>query len=175
MIKTNLLYDAGLMPSLEAEYRFNDRWTVNLEGEIAWWKKKDKNRYYQLATISPEVRRWFGQRNGNPWHGHYVGLFGGFSWFDLENKGDGYQGEAETVGVSYGYMFPIARRLSLEAGLGLGYLHSTYEEYEPVPHMGGTHYVYLQTKRVDYFGPLKLKLALVWHLRDINKKKGGAQ
>lgn len=175
VIKTNLLYDAVLMPSLEAEYRFNDRWTVNLEGEIAWWKKKNKNRYYQLATISPEVRRWFGQRNGNPWHGHYVGLFGGFSWFDLENKGDGYQGEAEMAGISYGYMFPIVRRLSLEAGLGLGYLHSKYEEYEPVPHMGGTHYVYLQTKRVDYFGPLKLKLALVWHLRDINKKKGDAQ
>lgn len=66
VIKTNLLYDAVLMPSLEAEYRFNDRWTINLEGEIAWWKKKNKNRYYQLATISPEVRRWFGQRNGNP-------------------------------------------------------------------------------------------------------------
>ena len=65
--------------------------------------------------------------------------------------------------------------MRLEAGLGLGYLHSKYEEYEPVPHMGGTHYVYLQTKRVDYFGPLKLKLALVWHLQDINRKKGGAQ
>ena len=86
-----------------------------------------------------------------------------------------WRGEAETVGLSYGYMFPIARRLSLEAGLGLGYLHSKYEEYEPVPHMGGTHYVYLQTKRVDYFGPLKLKLALIWHLQDINRKKGGAQ
>ena len=175
MIKPNLLYDALLMPSLEAEYRFNDRWTVNLEGEIAWWKNDGKHKYYQLATISPEVRWWFGQQKNNPWHGHYLGLFGGFSWFDLENKENGYQGEAEIAGLSYGYMFPIARRLSLEAGLGLGYLHSKYEEYEPVPHMGGTHYVYLQTKRVDYFGPLKLKLALVWHLQDINRKKGGAQ
>ena len=175
VIKTNLLYDALLMPSLEAEYRFNDRWTVNLEGEIAWWKNDGKHKYYQLATISPEVRWWFGQQKNNPWHGHYLGLFGGFSWFDLENKENGYQGEAEIAGLSYGYMFPIARRLSLEAGLGLGYLHSKYEEYEPVPHMGGTHYVYLQTKRVDYFGPLKLKLALVWHLQDINRKKGGAQ
>ena len=173
--ETNLLYDALLMPSLEAEYRFNDRWTVNLEGEIAWWKNDGKHKYYQLATISPEVRWWFGQQKNNPWHGHYLGLFGGFSWFDLENKENGYQGEAEIAGLSYGYMFPIARRLSLEAGLGLGYLHSKYEEYEPVPHMGGTHYVYLQTKRVDYFGPLKLKLALVWHLQDINRKKGGAQ
>ena len=37
-IKTNLLYDAILMPSLEVEYRIADRWTVNLEGEMAWWK-----------------------------------------------------------------------------------------------------------------------------------------
>ena len=34
-VKTNLLYDAILMPSLEVEYRIADRWTVNLEGEIA--------------------------------------------------------------------------------------------------------------------------------------------
>lgn len=66
VIKTNLLYDALLMPSLEAEYRFNDRWTVNLEGEIAWWKNDGKHKYYQLATISPEVRWWFGQQKTTP-------------------------------------------------------------------------------------------------------------
>lgn len=46
-IKTNLLYDAILMPSLEVEYRIADRWTVNLEGEMAWWKNDGKHRYYR--------------------------------------------------------------------------------------------------------------------------------
>lgn len=75
-VKTNLLYDAILMPSLEVEYRIADRWTVNLEGEIAWWKNDGRHKYYQVATISPEGRWWFGQKQGNPWHGHYLGVFG---------------------------------------------------------------------------------------------------
>lgn len=112
-LKTNLIYNIVLMPSLEAEYRINNRWSINLEGEVAWWKKDSRHKYYQLATISPEGRYWF--KTKEPWHGHYLGLFGGFSWYDLENGGRGYKGEAEMVGVSYGYMFPIGRYLSFEA------------------------------------------------------------
>ena len=58
-VKTNLLYDAVLMPSLEVEYRIDDRWSVNLEGDVAWWKNDGRHRYYQLATVSPEGRYWF--------------------------------------------------------------------------------------------------------------------
>lgn len=174
-IKTNLIYDAILMPSLEVEYRITDRWTVNLEGDVAWWSNDAKHKFYQIATISPEGRWWFGQKKASPWHGHYVGLFGSFSWYDLENTGRGYQGEAEMVGISYGYMFPIGKRLSLEAGIGVGYMHSKYEEYLPVPYLGGTHYVYQQTSRLNYFGPLKLKLNLVWRLWKAHKTKGGAR
>ena len=173
-LKTNLLYDAILMPSLEVEYRFHDRWTVNLEGDMAWWHNDKKHKYYQVATISPEVRWWFGQKE-SLWHGHYLGLFGGFTWYDLENGKRGYQGEAEMVGISYGYMFPIGKRLSLEAGIGIGYMHSKYEEYLPVAYMGGTHYVYQQTSRLNYFGPLKLKLALAWRLWNTDKTKGGGK
>ena len=94
-VKTNLLYDAILMPSLEVEYRIADRWTVNLEGDMAWWNNDGKHKCYQVATISPEGRWWFGQKQGSPWHGHYLGVFGGFTWYDLENGKEGYQGEAE--------------------------------------------------------------------------------
>lgn len=168
-VKTNLLYDAVLMPSLEVEYRIDDRWSVNLEGDVAWWKNDGRHRYYQLATVSPEGRYWFGTRK--PWHGHYVGVFGGFSWYDLENGARGYRGEAETVGLSYGYMFPVGRSLSFEAGIGIGYMHSEYEEYLPID----GHYVYQQTSRMNYFGPLKLKFALVWRLWNTDGKKGGVR
>lgn len=165
-IKTNLLYDAILMPSLEVEYRINERWSVNLEGDMAWWKNDGKHKYYQLATISPEGRYWFKTRK--PWHGHYLGAFTGFSWYDLENGNKGYRGEAQMVGLSYGYMWPIARRLSLEAGIGAGFLHTRYEEYLPKD----GHYLYQQTKQTNYFGPLKVKFALVWRLWN-EKKEGG--
>ena len=164
-IKTNLLYDAILMPSLEVEYRIDDRWSVAVEGSVAWWKRDRRHKYYQIATILPEGRYWFGTKK--PWHGHYVGVFAGGSWYDLENGERGYKGEFFTTGVSYGYMFPIGRSLSIEAGLGVGFLYTTYEEYLPID----GHYVYQQTSRTNWFGPVKVKLALVWRLWD--GKEGG--
>lgn len=170
-IKTNLLYDAILMPSLEVEYRFNDRWTVNAEGDVAWWHNDPKHKYYQVMILSGEGRYWFKHYNNRPWHGFYVGAFGGGGKYDLENGNRGYKGTGYMAGISAGFMFPVSRNISFEAGLGVGYLNTKYEEYLPFE----GHYVYQQTSRTGYFGPLKLKFALVWRLWDINKnKKGGA-
>ena len=157
-IKSNLLYDAVLMPSLEVEYRFSEHWSAAVEGNMAWWHNNGKHKYYQLATIIPEARYWFkpqGKRRG-----HYLGLFGGGGWYDLENGGRGYKGEGGMVGLSYGYMFPIGKYFALEAGLGVGFMTAKYEEYLPID----GHYVYQQTERTNYLGPLKLKFAFVWNI-----------
>lgn len=168
-IKTNLLYDAVLMPSLEVEYRINNRWSAAVEGNMAWWHHNGEHKYYQLATIIPEVRYWF--RPQGKRHGHYVGLFGGGGWYDLENGGRGYKGEGGMVGVSYGYQFPVGKYFAFEAGIGAGFMTTQYEEYLP---MDG-HYVYQQTSRTNYFGPLKLKFAWVWNIGRWIEKKGGGK
>ena len=160
-IKTNLLYDAAGFPSLEVEIPIGRRFSVNAEGAVAWWSGKKRDTYYQLDLLSPEVRWWFGQRSR--WHGHYVGAFGMVGLYDLEWKGSrGYQGEYWSAGFSYGYMFPIGKSLSLEAGIGLGVLSTGYEEYVPMDN----HYVYQQSSRTVYWGPVKLKLGLVWRIGD---------
>lgn len=163
-LKTNLLTDAILMPSLEAEWLIRENWSIAAHGNVAWWSRDSEHRYYQLAAIYPEARWWF--KTKGPWHGHYLGIFAGGTWYDLENGGRGYQGEGGFVGLSYGYMFPVSRSLSFEVGIGVGYLYTEYEEYLPVPYMGGTHYVYQQTSRMNYLGPLKLKFSFVWRLWD---------
>jgi hypothetical protein len=138
-----------------------------LDYSIAWWKNPKKHKYYQIHQISPEVRYWLKPERG--WHGHYIGSFVGAGYYDLENGARGYKGEFLMGGFSYGYMFPIGRVLSLDAGIGVGYMYTEYEEYLPFE----GHYVYQQTSRTGYFGPLKAKLSLVWHLG--YKKKGGAR
>ena len=161
------------MPSLEVEYYFGawgQQWSAAVEGNMAWWHNDGRHRYYQLATILPEVRWWFRPLSARK--GHYVGLMGGGGWYDLENKGRGYKGEGGLVGVSYGYMFPVGKWFSFEASLGLGYAHTEYEEYLPVD----GHYVYQQTARRNYFGPVKLRFAFVWDIGYwMSNKKGGAQ
>lgn len=170
-VKTNLIYDALLMPSLELEYRFNRRWTLNAEADVAWWKNDSRHKYYQVMMLSPEARYWFKNHSDNPWHGHYVGAFAGGGKYDLENGNRGYLGEGYFAGISYGFMFPIARNLSLEAGIGVGYLYTRYKEYLPID----GHYLYQRTRSANYFGPLKLKFTFVWRLWDVSKnnaKKG---
>lgn len=66
-------------------------------------------------------------------------------------------------------MFPVGRYFSFEAGVGLGYLNTKYEEYLPLD----GEYVYQQTSRLSYVGPLKLKFAWVWHIGRWSEKKGG--
>lgn len=166
-MKTNLLYDVVGAFSLEFERRLREPWSVNLEGVLAWYKNDGNHRYYQLAWVSPEVRYWF--KAEEPWHGHYGGVFGGVGLYDLENRAKGHKGEFWMAGVSYGYMFPIGRKWSLEAGIGVGYLRTGYEDYLPID----GHYVYQESKRSNYFGPLKAKLALVWRLDALTGKGGG--
>lgn len=169
-VKTNLLYDAALMPNLEFEWLINEHWSVSVDGNVAWWKNAQKHQYYQALIISPECRWWF--KTFKPWHGHYMGLMAGGGLYDLENKRTGYRGEAGFAGLTYGFMWPIARSLSFDAEIGAGYMYTKFEEYEPVDN----HYVYQRTRSMNYVGPLKLKFSLVWRFADMSgKKKGGAK
>ena len=168
ILKSNLIYDAMLAPSLEIEYVINDRWSAGVETSIAWWHNNNKPWFYQIATLIPEVRYRIDARKQG--HYHSVGLFGGAGWYDLEYKKTGYQGELWMAGLSYSYSFPINKLLGFEAGAGLGFMSAKYEEY--LPQDG--HFAYQQTTRTNFFGPLRLKFALVFDFnRWLKTKKGG--
>lgn len=163
-LKTNLLYDAALMPNLEFEWLMNNRWSLGVEGDVAWWKLSE-NKIYRLAMVSPELRYQIKPRG--PWHGMYAGLFLGGGLYQLEwsHDHDGYRGEGGMAGLSFGYRFPIGRHFFMEAGLGAGYLYTRYKEYE---NRDG-HKVFLRTKSLNYLGLLKLKFSIAWRL-DVMKK-----
>ncbi|MGV8134684.1 MAG: DUF3575 domain-containing protein [Mangrovibacterium sp.] len=152
-----MLYDAALMPSLEIEWLLSKRWSVTLEGQCAWWSWSEKNYTYQIASGGPELRYWLKRKA--PFSGHYLGAFCSGGLYDLQVDQEGYRGECYVcTGLSYGYMKRLGRKLSLEFGLGAGYLSTQYEKYQPV----NGHNVYQSTERVRFFGPLKAKIALVW-------------
>lgn len=156
-IKTNVIYDFILIPAIELEYRFHKQWSVGIEYDMGWWKKRKKDKSYQIAVVSPEVRWWF--PTSNPLKGYYIGAFPGFTWFDFENGGTGHRGHGIFGGISLGLTRPISPQVAFEAGLGVGYLNLRYKDYEPID----DHNVYSREKVAGYFGPLKVKFAIVWH------------
>ncbi|MDE6415515.1 MAG: DUF3575 domain-containing protein, partial [Duncaniella sp.] len=157
-LKTNLLGYAILMPNLELEWMFADRWSVALEAQGAWYSKSSPRKVYRIATIIPEFRYWVIDRAR--WHGMYVGLFGGAGMYDLSNNRKGHEGEGFMAGLSVGYMWPIGKHLSLDAGIGVGYMRLRDKVYAPAD----GHFLYQYTKNIDYVGPLRLKLSLVWRI-----------
>ena len=167
-VKTNLLYDAALMPSLEFEWMINSKWSASVEGSCAWWKHTPFHKYYQLLMVVPEAKFWF--RTRKAWHGMYAGIFIGAGKYDLENGGTGYKGEGALAGVSYGYSWTLNRHLAIEAAIGLGFLCTRYKEYTPQD----SHYVYQYTRTLMTPAPVRVKLAVAYRFYEtLNSKKGG--
>lgn len=158
-LKTNLLMYGILMPNIEVEWKFAEKWSVALEGQRAWYAKESPHKVYRIGTVIPEVRYWPVRRS--MWHGMYVGVFGGLGMYDLSKGKKGHEGEGAMGGISAGYMWPIGKYFSLDAGIGVGYLYARDKEY--LPRDG--HFLYQLTKKINYFGPLRLKLSLVWRIQ----------
>lgn len=172
-LKSNLLYDALLVPNLALEASIGSGWTLGAGGMLAWWSKDAKHRYWRIYGGDLEIRKYFGTLSkSKPLQGHHLGIYGDFLTYDFEFGAKGYQSKATyAAGIKYGYSHPIANRLNLDFVLGIGYLHSNYKTY--VPRDGC--YVYQETKKRKWLGPTQAEISLVWLLGkgNTNKKKGG--
>lgn len=180
-LKSNLLYDALLVPNLSLEASIGSGWTLGAGGMLAWWSKDAKHRYWRIYGGGLEIRKYFGTLSkSKPLQGHHLGIYGDFLTYDFEFGAKGYQSKATyAAGIKYGYSHPIAKRLNLDFALGIGYLHSNYKTY--VPRDGC--YVYQETKKRKWLGPTQAEISLVWLLGkgntnskgkgNTNKKKGG--
>lgn len=178
-LKTNLLYDAMLIPNLGAEFYLGHDISISANWHYAWWN----TRGWFWRTYGGEVslRYWLGsQAKAKPLSGHHIGLYGQVLTYDFMASGTGYMsgnpGEAlfdrpsYSVGLEYGYSLPIARRLNLDFVIGLGYLRGMHNEYRLIDNC----YVWQEQKKVNYFGPTKAEVTLVWLLGtdNINRRKG---
>lgn len=172
-LKSNLLYDALLVPNLSLEASIGSGWTLGAGGMLAWWSKDAKHRYWRIYGGGLEIRKYFGTLSkSKPLQGHHLCIYGDFLTYDFEFGAKGYQSKATyAAGIKYGYSHPIANRLNLDFALGIGYLHSNYKTY--VPRDGC--YVYQETKKRKWLGPTQAEISLVWLLGkgNTNKKKGG--
>ena len=170
-IKTNIPYWGTATPNLGVEFRLAKHWTLEAEvGLNPFTNKHDDGSWGKSLKhfrLHPEVRYWFCES----FYGHFLGLHVPYLIYNVSDikllgtEDERHQGWGTGVGISYGYMFPVGRAVSLEAGLGMGFLHTVYEEYLPID----GHYVYQQTSRTNWVGPVRVKFAVVWRLWDQNK------
>lgn len=183
-LKTNLVYDALLVPNIGVEFALGKGWTLGGNWMYGWWKNDRRHRYWRVYGGEVGLRKYFGQRAADkPLTGHHIGVYGQLLTYDFEFGGRGYMGGRPGgtlwdkahygAGFEYGYSLPVARRLNLDFSLGLGYLGGTCYEYVPVDAC----YVWEKTKTRHWVGPTKAEVSLVWLLGrgNYNEKKGGKQ
>ena len=173
-VKTNLLYDAALVPNVGLEFYLGKGWSVCGDWMYAWWSKDAKHRYWRVYGGELEVRKYFGRKAAEkPLQGHHLGVYAQGLTYDFETGGKGYLSDfGYGVGVEYGYSLPVAKRINIDFGLGVGYGGGKYKVYDPEDGC----YVYKETKKRRWFGPTKAEISLVWLLGHGNEnKKGGTK
>ena len=181
-LKTNLLYDAVLIPNIGAEVYVGKNWSVGANWMYAWWKADGASKFWRIYGGDIYARRWFGKKaEEKPLTGHHLGVYAQMLTYDFCLGSRGYMGgEPESnlwdkasfaAGMEYGYSLPIARKLNLDFAIGIGYLQGKYHEYKVVDDC----YVWQTTKNRKWFGPTKAEVSLVWLLgkSHVNKEKGG--
>ncbi len=159
-VKNNLLYDLALAPNVEVEIPVGKRWSLNAEYKCPWWLNTSHEFCYQLLSGGVEARIWLGERLGSRvLSGHFLGVYAEGGIYDFQFKGDGYQGKYYGAsGLTYGYAKRVARHLSFEFSLGIGYLTTEYRKY--TPYEGDI--VWTKSGRYNFIGPTKAKISLVW-------------
>lgn len=160
-VKTNMLYDATLVPNIGMELYLGKNWSIDAYWMYAWWKSDRVHNYWRTYGGDIELRKWFGKAAENkPLTGHHIGVYAQMLTYDFELGGRGYLGDrwSYAAGVSYGYSMPLTRRLNIDFSIGLGYLGGKYKEYLPLD----GHYVWQSTNRRHWFGPTKAEISLVW-------------
>ena len=181
-IKTNLLYDALLVPNIGVEFYLGKRFSLATNWMYAWWNNDSKHTYWRVYGGDVSLRKWLGRRSKvKPLAGHHLGIYAQALTYDLadgdrgfmagEPSGDIFDRANYAAGLEYGYSVPVARRLNLDFTLGVGYMWGRYYEYNVVDNC----YVWQATKNRQYIGPTKAEISLVWLLgrKNVNAEKGG--
>lgn len=160
-LRTNLLYDAFLLPAIGLEWRVNSSMGIKLDGSFSRWGGK-REKVQKAWLLNPEIRWYMGSRKR-----FYAGASGNYGEYNiykypvgnLLSKDTGYQGHIWNAGLTAGYQLLLSRNISLDFNLGLGYTCSEYDSFE-LTNGRRTYKERSKTKKI--WGPTQAGISLVW-------------
>lgn len=174
-LRTNLLYDAALIPNIGIEIWLGKQFTIGADWFGTWLSWDERHLYWQGYGGYLTLRYYFGkQAKAYRFVGHHAGIYGSALTYDVEFGGKGYQAAKFGFGggLEYGYSLRLNRSLSFDFTLGVGYQGGEYKVYQPT-NDGTGHYEWLATYKRHWIGPTKAEISLKWMIAPVGKKKGG--
>lgn len=161
-VRTNLLYDAMLLPTLGVEWRINEHVGIKLDGSLSGWGGST-GKVQKMWLVNPEVR-WYLLHDKR----FYVGASGTYGEYNiykyalgsiLSKDDTGYQGKLWNAGLTVGYQLPLSRRFTVDFNLGLGYTRSEYDSFTMTD---GVRAYKERDRSKNLWGPTQVGISLVW-------------
>lgn len=160
-VRTNLLYDAMLLPTLGVEWRVNQSIGIKVDGSRSWWEG-EHGKVQKIWLVNPELR-WYLLDSKR----FYVGASANFGEYNLYgyplgklfSKDTGYQGSVWSAGLTVGYQLCLSRHFSVDFNLGLGYTRSEYDSYGMT---NGVRVYKAKDQSKNFWGPTQAGISLVW-------------
>lgn len=121
-VNTDIAMDALMAPSLGMEIVTGNKTSFNVNFIYAW-KAMGKN--IEATVVQPEFRYYLSNR---PVHGIFMGVGAIGTRYDITWKNKIYKGDAAGLGLTFGYVYNITRRLSLDIHAGYGALFYNQKE-----------------------------------------------
>lgn len=126
-LKTNLLSWAVLAPNLQLECDFSRHYSISFGGGYGWWGFEGQQNALQSWTLAGSFD--FYPDSEYSYTKHHIGIDVRGGQFDIKWGKTGRRGEYFTAGFLYGYTWHIRSSFFIDAGLGVGYIHSDYTKY----------------------------------------------
>ena len=166
-IKTNALYDATRTVNIGTEFALGKKWTLDVSGNYNGWNAGSRCEKMKHFMVQPELRYW----TCDVFNGHFFALHALGGEFNLSNldlpfgtfsalENSRAQGWFAGGGVGYGYHWILGNRWSLEAELGLGFIHANYKRYE-CGHCGEI----LGRDHKNYLGLTKAAISIIYIIK----------
>lgn len=169
LVRTNLIGDALLVPNLGGEITVGKDWSLGADFYLQWIRNLDKDKFYKTYILEVDARYWWGrQQKKRQLTGWHVGPYGQAITYDMENGHKGYQSRVFfwtfAVGGELGYNLPLGKkqRWGLDFNIGLGYLHTKYNVYNP-GHNKEYYFDHRQCR--NFFGPTRIGVSLNYFIK----------
>lgn len=123
VVSSEVTSDLLMAPSLGLEIVTGNRSSVSVNALIS---NGLLGKEFKLTAIQPEYRYWFSGRPINKW---FVGIGAIGAIFNVTHKGKVYDGYGFGAGITYGYVWNVTERLSIDFHSGFGAFYYTRKEY----------------------------------------------
>ena len=166
-LRTNMLYDAMLSPTIGFEWHKDRYWGFKLDGSYSHWGS-NHGMVENIWFVNPEVRRYIINTDriyiGMGFNAGKINIYRGVVGSLFFPEDTGYQSGFFGFSISSGYKLILSKYLTLDFNFGLGGTHFKYDSFTVIDETRVYQRVKMKDVTKNMLGPTQAGVSLVWKI-----------